>query len=66
MQGLNALGIYTLFCHCQHGEIIEVFKTLNGYYDINSTQFLYHLHVTNASGQSMKLFKPHQPIKTFK
>ena len=41
-QRLKSLGIYTLFCHCQCADLIEVFKILNGYYNINPSQFLCH------------------------
>ena len=34
-QTLKSLGIYTLFCHCQQGNLIDIFKILNGHYDIN-------------------------------
>ena len=41
-QRLKSLGIYTLFCHCQRGDLIEVFKILNGHYDITPHSFSHH------------------------
>ena len=34
-QRLKSLDLYTLFCRCQHSDLIEVYKILNGYYDID-------------------------------
>ena len=35
--------MYSLFCRRQHGDLIEVFKILNGYYNVDATYFLHHL-----------------------
>ena len=40
-QRLKSLDLYTLFCRCQRGDLIEVYKILNGYYDIDPTNFLF-------------------------
>ena len=58
-QRLKSLGIYTLFYHRQRGDLIEVFKILNGYYNINPLQFFTPSDVTSTIGNCMKLFKPH-------
>ena len=57
-QRLKSLGIYTLFCRRQRGDLIEVFKILNGYYNINPSQFFIPSDVTSTRGNCMKLFKP--------
>ena len=38
-QRLKSLDLYTLFCRRQRGDLIEVYKILNGYYDIDPTNF---------------------------
>ena len=43
----------------QHGNLIEAFKILNGYYNINPLQFFTPSDVTSTRGNCMKLFKPH-------
>ena len=42
-QRLKSLGLFTLFHRRQRGDLIEIFKILNGYYDINPTTFLHQL-----------------------
>ena len=37
---LEKLGLYSLYCRRQRGDLIETYKILNGYYDINPTSFL--------------------------
>ena len=59
-QRLKSLGIYTLFCRCQRGDLIEVFKILNRYYDINPTQFLNHLMLP-ALEAAVWSFSSHMP-----
>ena len=54
-QRLKSLGIYTLFCRRQRGDLIEVFKILNGYYNINPLQFFTPSDVTSTRGNCMKL-----------
>ena len=36
---LERLGLYSLYCRRQRGDLIETYKILNGYYDINPTSF---------------------------
>ena len=61
-QRLKSLGIYTLFCCHQRGDLIEVFKILNSYYNINPTQFFIPSDVISSRGHSMKLFKSHSRL----
>ena len=35
---LERLGLYSLYCRRQRGDLIETYKILNGYYDINSVE----------------------------
>ena len=35
--------MYSFFCRRQRGDLIEVFKILNGDYNIDATYFLHHL-----------------------
>ena len=47
-----------LFSHHQHADLIEIFKILNGYYDINPSQLLCHatLPALEATQGRSKLF----------
>ena len=45
-QRLRSLDIYSLFCRRQRGDLIEVFKILNGYYNVDASYFLHHLSPT--------------------
>ena len=58
-QRLKSLDFYTLFCQHQRGDLIEVFKILNGYYEIDPTKFFTLTDVSNTRGHHMKLFKSH-------
>jgi len=50
------LGLYSLYCRRQRGDLIETFKILNGYYDIDPAKF-FTLNSTDVTrGHSMKLF----------
>ena len=40
-QRLKPLGMHTLFRCRQRGDLIEVFKILNGFYNINPNEFFY-------------------------
>ena len=62
-QRLKSLGIYTLFCRHQRGDLIEVFKILNRYYDIKPTQFFKPSDVTSTRGHCMKLSKSHARLR---
>ena len=62
-QRLKSLGIYTLFCRRQRGDLIEVFKILNRYYDIKPTQFFKPSDVTSTRGHCMKLSKLHARLR---
>ena len=56
-----------LFCRCQHGQcqhgdLIEVFKIVNGYYDIDPTKFFTLTNATNTRGHHMKVLKLHTKL----
>ena len=44
-QRLKSLGMYTSFRHRQRGDLIEVFKILNGFYNVNPNEFFHQLLV---------------------
>jgi len=54
---LKALGIYFLFCWRQHGDLIETYKLLNGYYGVDWTKFFTLSPVQNTRGHHIKLYK---------
>jgi len=54
---LKALGIYSLFCWRERGDLIETYKLLNGYYDVDWTKFFMLSPVQNTRGHHMKLYK---------
>jgi len=56
-QRLRSLGLFTLFRRRQRGDLIETFKILKGYYDINPTTFFSPATATQTRGHHMKLFK---------
>ena len=54
---LERLGLYSLYCRRQRGDLIEAYKILNGYYDIDPTS-LFTLSNTNTTrGHHHNLFK---------
>ena len=61
-QRLKSSGMYTLFRHRQCGDIIEVFKILNGFYNVNPNEFFTPAVSTNTRGHLMKLFKPYSRL----
>jgi len=56
-QRLRSLDLYSLFRRRQRGDLIEVFKILNEYYDIDHTKFFTLTGCSNTRGHLMKLFK---------
>ena len=54
---LKELGIYSLFCRRQHGDLIETYKLLNGHYDVDWTKFFTLSPALNTRGHHMKLYK---------
>ena len=50
---LERLGLYSLYCRRQRGDLLETYKILNGYYDINPTSFF----TLSNTGHHGKLFK---------
>ena len=54
---LAKLNLHSLYCRRQRGDLIEVYKILNGYYLINSQDVFAILSETIIRGHTMKLFK---------
>ena len=60
---LKALGIYSLYCKRQRGDLIETYKLLNGYYDVDWTKFFTLSPIRNTRGHHMKLYKQTSKIQ---
>ena len=60
---LQKLGIYSLFCRRKRGDLIETYKILNGYYDIDCSKLFLMSTVHSTRGHSMKLFKRPSRLK---
>ena len=54
---LERLDLYSLFCRRQRGDLIEVFKILNNYYDIEPSTFFTINNSSITRGHQFKLFK---------
>jgi len=54
---LERPDLYSLFCRHQRGELIEVFKILNNYYDIEPSTFFTINNSSITRGYQLKLFK---------
>ena len=54
---LERLGLYSLYCRRQRGDLIETYKILNDYYDINPTSFFTLSNTDTTRGHHCKLFK---------
>ena len=54
---LQELGLTTLELRRQRGDMIEVYKLLNGHENIDASQF-FKLNTNSNRGHSMKLIKP--------
>ena len=54
---LQKLGIHSLYCRRQRGDLIETYKILNGYYDIDWSKLFILSTYQTTRGHSMKLFK---------
>ena len=64
-QRLKSLGIYTLFCHHQCGDLIEVFKIKKWLLQHQPLAVFIPSDVTSTRGNCMKLFKPHTRLNTW-
>ena len=51
---LMELGIYSLYCRRQHGDLIETYKLLNGHYNVDWTSLS---SVQSTRGHQMKVFE---------
>jgi len=57
LSDISHLSFYSLYCRRQRGDLIEAFKILNGYYDIDLAKF-FTLNSTDVTrGHSMTLLK---------
>ena len=54
---IRILNLYSLYCRRQRGDLIETFKILKQYLNINSTKF-FTLSTSDLRGHDYKLFKP--------
>jgi len=54
---LEHLKLYSLFCRCQRGDVIETYKILNGYYCINPSLF-FTLNVALPSSEDIPKKQP--------
>ena len=54
---IQILNLYSLYCRRQCGDLIETFKILKQYLNIDSTKF-FTLSASNLRGHDYKLFKP--------
>ena len=53
---IQILNLYSLYCRRQHGDLIETFKILKQYLNIDSNKF-FTLSTSNLRGHDYKLFK---------
>eukprot|EP00794_Sanderia_malayensis_P008776 gene8776-9714_t len=58
-QRLSYLGLYSLKCRRERGDLIETFKILNDFEGINSGQFFKLSTEARTRGNSFKLYKTH-------
>ena len=57
---LRKLGIYSLYCRRQRGDLIETYELLNGYYNVDWTKFFSLNPVSSTRGHYYaKLYKSH-------
>ena len=59
---LKELRIYSLYCGRQQ-DLIETYKLLKGYYDLDWTGFFTLSPVQNTRGHHMKLYKKHSRLQ---
>ena len=60
---LKKLKIYSLYYRQQQGDLIETYKLLKGYYDLDWTRFFTLSPVHNTSDHHMKLYKKHSRLQ---
>eukprot|EP00794_Sanderia_malayensis_P003391 gene3390-3881_t len=58
-QRLSYLGLYSLKCRRERGDLIDTFKILNDFEGINSGQFFKLSTEARTRGNSFKLYKTH-------
>ena len=54
---LRKLGLYSLYYRRQRGDLIEVYKFLHGYYDVDWSRYFTLSSVHHTRGHHLKLFK---------
>ena len=54
---LRELGIYSLYCRRQRGDMIETYKLLKGYYDISWSNLFTLNPTSHTRGHHLKLYK---------
>ena len=55
--GLKELGIYSLYCRRQRGDLIETYKLLKRYYDIDWSKLFTLGPISHTRGHHLKLYK---------
>ena len=60
---LKELRIYSLYCRRQRGDLIETYKLLKGYYNLDWTGFFTLSPVQNTRGHHTKLYKKHSRLQ---
>ena len=60
---LKELRIYSLYCRRQRGDLIETYKLLKGYYNLDWTGFFTLSPIQNTRGHHMKLYKKHSRLQ---
>ena len=54
---LLKLGLYSLYCRRQRGDLIEIYKILNRYYNVEPSKFFTLSTTVTTRGHPFKLFK---------
>jgi len=60
---LEKLHLYSLFCRCQRGGIIETYKILNSYYNTEPSKFFTLNSLITTRGHQYKLFKVRSSLR---
>ena len=63
-QRLRHLGLHSLYCRRQRGDLIETFKILNGLENVEASKFFEMRQPGRTRGHTMKIFKPRARLLT--